>query len=217
MSMLKSLNQRMIQYIDTLWLSGDVMCSQWFFGAIQTQILMWPMFSCSAECWGKMFKSEQLYCLVGRTPPGPNSAGLQGTLGAAHLCKCFLNWTPVWQTQRLSTIPDVRYASSFLMAVHRTRRPNGRGSDGFPVALWLEILIKCLNDFPVLSFEPYSLYWGKAKPRWVLWRSALKSFAGFCLWRIHTAGIFPYHSSLSVYSLSLSLSLSLCVCVCVCV
>lgn len=36
--------------------------------------------------------------------------------------------------------------------------PSGLGSNGFPVALWLEILIKCLNDFPVLSFSliPFS-------------------------------------------------------------
>lgn len=87
---------------------------------------------------------------------------------------------PVWRCNQ-SIIPDV--LGIIVSAVHRTRRQKNRGLGVFPVALWLQILIKCLNDFPACSFSQILLTGGK----WVLSKyfwGHLKSFAGFCLWMI---------------------------------
>lgn len=114
----------------------------------------------------------------------------------------------------LKRYPRCMLCIKFLIAVHRTRRPNGRGSDGFPVALWLEILIKCLNDFPVLSFGLILFTGGKQVfseyCEDLPWR-ALQVFAfegsvqqGFSL----------YNSSLSVFSKCVCMRMCECVWVC---
>lgn len=87
---------------------------------------------------------------------------------------------PVWRCNQ-SIIPDV--LGIIISAVHRTQHQKNRGLSVFPVALWLQILIKCLNDFPVCSFSQIFLTGGK----WVLSKyfwGHLKSFASFCLWII---------------------------------
>lgn len=76
-----------------------------------------------------------------------------------RLCVCAHScWTepsqrnsPVSVSQPSIGIPDVRSAWGVWVPSLRRRRPKGRGSDDYPVTLWPEILIKCLNDFPVLS------------------------------------------------------------------
>ena len=57
--------------------------------------------------------------------------------------------TSSMEMQHQSIIPDV--LGIMISAVHGTRRQKNRGLSVFPVALWLQVLIKCLNDFPACS------------------------------------------------------------------
>lgn len=172
--------QHKIQYINTLWPCGVFQCGQQFCDSnsncnvsnVPLCLAEVEKFAGLSSCSAQL--EENLQDLTGlahqehwvHSPPG------MGDVTPKHyprrmLCIKLFDCCPL---HTASTGSWIRWLSSGFMTWDLNK-----------VSEWLSSAFVC----------PYSLHWGNVSPLWVLWGSVLKSFAGFCLWRIYAAGIFP--------------------------
>lgn len=186
-------NAHVMQYVNTSWPSG-VFCWSW-----EQPAVLWrdsdfnpnesnvPLFS--VKCCGKVCSFQQQL---------QRFSGRKDSTALAHR-DC---WVQLASVSVFSTGPQYRRlgakALSQMYAMHQAfwLLSIGHGAK-WPWIRWLSsgFMTWDLNKVPEwLSsalIRVYSLYWRKASSLRARWGSALKSFAGFCLWRLRTAGIFP--------------------------
>lgn len=188
-----SLNQHVIQCVNTSWLSG-VLCWR-----CEQPVALW--------CDSDFDPNES-------SAPCFQSTAVEKFAGFSSCDAPVDDWTALahreHRVQRtsvsvFSTAPQYRRlgtkALSQMYAMHQAfwLLSIGHGAK-WPWIRWLSsgFMTWDLNKVPEwLSsalIRVYSLYWRKASSLRARWGSALKSFAGFCLWRIRTAGIFPLQS-----------------------